>query len=228
VRRWATAALALGLVLGACTDDGGQASTDDDPPVVTTTTVSQSDAGVRLNQLLIRPDDLAPQGFDPVVVARPFAAARASRILLCGQDLRSELRIVSGRQSRFRDGPVEVSHTVTSGGDTNALLERFRSVVEGCDAPWGEPPLPTGGGPLQREITGTYPLPDIGVQGAGAIVRSRNRAGSSDTIVVVLVQGAVVSSLSISGPLGSDFDVVDTAIQVAAEKLLAAQSAGVP
>jgi hypothetical protein len=228
VRRRAAAALALGLLLGACTDDVGPSEEADDPPVVTTTTVPQSDAAVRLNQVLIRPDDLVGTGFEPEVLARPFAANRASRILLCNEDLRSELRIVSGRQSRFVRGQVELSHTVTSGGDTNALLERFQSVVDGCPGPWREPPLATGGGPLQREITGTYPLPETGVAGAGVIVRSRNRAGSSDTIVVVLVQGPVVSSLSVSGPLGSDFSVVDTAIQVAADKLVAAQSPGVP
>jgi len=222
-------ALAAGVVLGACTDDVHEPGEEaDDPPVVTTTSVPQSDAAVRLNQLLLRSGDLEAAGFEQIVAARPFAAQRATRIQLCRQDLRADLRIVSGRQSRFTNGEVEVSHTVTSGGDTNAMLERFRSVVEDCPGPWGEPALPTGGGPLQREITGAYPVPEVGVDGAGAIVRSRNEAGSSDTVVVVLVQGGVVSSLSISGPLGSDFSVVDTAIEAAAQKLLSAQSVAGP
>ncbi len=230
MRRWGAVALVAGLVLGGCTDDVDDAGggDTDDPPVVTTTSVPQSDAAVRLNQLLLRPEDLAAAGFEQIVDARPFVAQRSTRIRLCQEDLRAELRIVSGRQSRFSNGEVEVSHTVTSGGDTNALLERFRAIVADCRAPWGEPELPTGGGPLQREITGAYPVPDVGVEGAGAVVRSRNRAGSSDTVVVVLVQGAVVSSLSVSGPLGSDFDVVDTAIEAAAEKVLATQSFGAP
>jgi hypothetical protein len=171
---------------------------------------------------------VAAAGFDPVVLSRRFTAQQATRILLCDEDLRADLRIVSGRQSRFSDGQVEISHTVTSGGDTNALLERFQALVTDCPGPWGEPPLPSGGGPLQREITGPYPLPDVGVDGAGAIIRSRNDAGSTDTVIVVLVQGPVVSSLSISGPIGSDFGVVDTAIAAAAERLLGAQSTAEP
>jgi hypothetical protein len=38
----------------------------------------------------------------------------------------------------------------------------------------------------------------------------------------------VVSSLSVSGPLGSDFSVVDTAIEAAADRLIQAQSAATP
>ncbi len=220
--------LALGLVLGACTDDVGPTDEADDPPVVTTTSVPQTDAAVRLDQLLLRAEDLAAAGYEPIVESRPFAAQRATRILLCNEDVRADLRIISGRQSRFSDGRVEISHTVTSGGDTNALLERFRSIVADCPGPWEEPPLPTGGGSMQREITGEYPVPEVGVDGAGAVIRSRNQAGSSDTIVIVLVQGAVVSSLSISGPLGSDFGVVDTAIGLAADDLVAAQSVAAP
>lgn len=227
MRRWGAAALALGMLLGACTDDVGPQA-EPDEPAATTTTTTPSAASVHLGQLLIGPDRLASSGFESVVDARAFTAQRASRIKLCGEDLRSELRILAGRQSRFSNGEVEVSHTVTSGGDTNEFLARFREVVEGCDAPWTEPPLPTGGGPVQREITGTYPVPDVGVDGAGVIVRSTNQVGSTDTIVVVLVQGAVVSSLSVSGPLGSDFSVADTAIQAAADRLTSAQSPAGP
>jgi hypothetical protein len=227
VRRGFVALLALGLVLSACTDDVGPED-DQAEPVATTTTSTPTPANIRLGQLLIGPEQLAGAGFEATAVARGFAASRTSRIKLCGQDLRAELRIVAGRQTRFTDGRVEVSHTVTSGGDTNAFLDRFREVVDGCAAPWVQPALPTGGGPLQREITGPYPVPEVGVDGAGVIVRSRNQVGSSDTIVVVLVQGAVVSSLSVSGPLGSDFSVVDTAIGMAADKLVVAQSPAGP
>jgi hypothetical protein len=227
VRRWGAAAFALGLLLTACTDDVGP-ETDAEVPATTTTTSTPTAASVRIGQLLVAEGAMQAAGFEPVVESRPFSAQRAARINLCGEDLRSELRILAGRQSRYGDGAVEVSHTVTSGGDTNDFLEQFREVVEGCEAPWTEPPLPTGGGAIQREITGSYPVPEVGVDGAGAIVRSRNQVGSTDTIVVVLVQGAVVSSLSISGPLGSDFSVADTAIQAAADRLVQAQSAAAP
>jgi hypothetical protein len=220
-------ALALGVLLGACTDDVGP-DTDADEVPATTTTSTPSAASVRLGQVLIGPQELVPLGFEPIVTSRAFTAQRASRINLCGEDLRSELRIIAGRQSRWAKEDVEVSHTVTSGGDTNDFLARFQDVVDGCEAPWTEPPLATGGGPIQREITGTYPVPDVGIDGAGVIVRSTNRAGSTDTIVIVLVQGAVVSSLSVSGPLGSDFSVVDPAIQAAADRLTAAQSPAAP
>jgi hypothetical protein len=149
-------------------------------------------------------------------------------IRLCDQDIRAQLRTVAGRQSRFSNGTVEVSHTVTSGGDTTDFLQRFESVVAGCPGPWREAPLPTGGGPVTREIIGTYPVPDVGVDGAGAIIRSSNAAGSTDTVVIVLVQGAVVSSLSVSGPEGADFDVVEPAIRGAADRLPAAQSPAGP
>lgn len=227
MRRWPAVALGLGLLLGACGGDDATAVSEDTAPASTTTSIP-SETAVRLNQLLIRAPDLADEGFRGVVVARPFSAQRASRILLCNEDIRADLRIIAGRQSRFSDGSVEVSHTVTSGGDTNEFLVTFESVVADCPGPWTEPALPVGGGPVTREIAGFYPVPEVGVEGAGAIIRSRNGLGSADTIVVVLVQGAVVSSLSISGPEGSDFDVVDAAIQAAADRLLSAQSAAGP
>jgi hypothetical protein len=228
VRRWGAAALALGVLLSACTDDVGSGDEPDEAAATTTTTTTPSAATVRLGQVLIPPERLAPLGFEPVVVSRGFVAQRATRIKLCGVDLRAELRIVGGRQSRFSNGEVEVSHTVTSGGDTNAFLDRFQEVVDECDGPWPQPPLSTGGGVVQREITGPYPVPDVGIEGSGVIVRSRNQAGSSDTIVIVLVQGAVVSSLSVSGPLGSDFSIVDPAVQAAADQLVSAQSVAAP
>jgi hypothetical protein len=219
--------MALGLLLGACGGDDSGGGSPDTAPASTTTSIP-SNAAVRLNQLLIREADVATHGFDAVVVSRPFTAQRASRIRLCDEDIRADLRIIAGRQSRFSDGLVEISHTVTSGGNTNDFLATFESVVADCPGPWAERALEAGGGPVIREITGVYPVPDVGVAGAGAIVRSRNDLGSTDTIVIVLVRGAVVSSLSVSGPVGSDFDVVDTAIAAAADRLLRAQSAAGP
>jgi len=227
VRRGAAALLALALVLGACGGDDGEEAADE--TVVTTTSPPPSDAVVRLNQLLLGESDLAAQGFAAVVTARPFAAQRATRMRLCEEDLRAELGVVNGRQSRFSDGSVEVSHTVTSGGDAAGLVERFRAVVQECPGPWLDPPLPTGGGPVRREITGAYPLPpELGVDGTGAVIRSRNGVGSTDTVVIVLSEGALVSSLSISGPVGSDFDVVDPAVEAAARRLRSVQSPAGP
>ena len=229
MRRAAAAVTALVLVvgLGACGgDDGGEATEE---TVATTTSQPPNDAVVRLNQLLLDEDDVAAEGFEAVVTARPFAAQRATRVRLCEEDLRAELGVVNGRQSRFTDGTVEISHTVTSGGDVADLVERFRTIVQECPGPWLDPPLPTGGGPVRREITGAYPLPpDLGVDGTGAVIRSRNGVGGTDTVVIVLTQGALVSSLSISGPVGSGFDVVDPAIAAAAERLRAVQSPAGP
>lgn len=228
MRRGAAVALGLGLLLGACGgDDGGNGGSDETAPASTTTSVPSATA-VRLSRLLVRGPDLADEGFRPAVVSRPFSAQRASRIRLCDEDIRAELRIVAGRQSRFSDGSVEVSHTVTNGGDTNDFLDAFETVVADCPGPWTEPALPAGGGPVTREIIGAYPVPDVGVDGAGAIIRSRNALGSTDTIVVVLMQASVVSSLSVSGPEGSDFGVVDSAVQAAADRLLEAQSPAGP
>ena len=82
---------------------------------------------------------------------------------------------------------------------------------------------------MQREITGAYPLPpDLGVDGTGAVIRSRNGVGGTDTVVVVLTQDTLVSSLSISGPVGSGFDVVDPAVVAAADRLRAVQSPAGP
>ena len=219
--------MAVAVLLGACAggEDGG--GSDDTAPASTSTSVPSA-ATIRLNQLLLRTPNLGDGDYHAVVVSRPFSAPRASRIRLCDQDIRAQLRTVAGRQSRFSNGTVEVSHTVTSGGDTNDFLQRFESVVTDCPGPWMEAPLPTGGGPVTREIIGTYPVPDVGVDGAGAIIRSSNAAGSTDTVVIVLVQGAVVSSLSVSGPEGADFDVVEPAIRGAADRLLAAQSPAGP
>jgi hypothetical protein len=219
--------MALGLLLGACAGDDGGGGSDDTAPASTSTSVPSA-AAVRLNQLLIRKQNLGDGDFRAVVVSRPFSAQRASRIRLCDQDIRVQLRTVAGRQSRFANGAVEVSHTVTSGGDTNDFLQGFESVVADCPGPWREAPLPTGGGPVTREIIGTYSVPEVGVDGAGVMIRSTNADGSTDTVVIVLVQGAVVSSLSVSAPEGSDFDVVEPAIQGAADRLLAAQSPAGP
>lgn len=220
-------ALALVVLSGACGDDGASTGGADDTAPASTTTAPVDAAAVHLSRVLLSGRDLAALGFRPVVVARPFTAQRATRILLCDEDIRTESLSVAGRQSRFTDDAVEVSHTVTSGGDTSAFLGRFRALVERCPGPWTEPALPTGGGPVRREITGAYPLPNVGVDGAGAVIRSRNRVGATDTVVIVLVRGPVVSSLSISGPVGSDFGGVDPAIEAAAERLLP-QSPGGP
>ncbi len=227
MRRGAAALLVLALVLGACGGDDGEEAVDE--TLATTTSQPPSDAVVRLDQLLLSEADLAAQGFVATVTARPFAAQRATRVRLCEEDLRAELGVVNGRQSRFSDGTVEVTHTVTSGGDVADLVERFRAIVQECPGPWSDPPLPTGGGPVRREITGAYPLPpDLGVDGTGAVIRSRNGVGGTDTVVIVLTQGALVSSLSISGPVGSGFGVVDPALEAAAERLRSVQSPAGP
>lgn len=220
-RRRATVAVvvATALVVAACGgDDGGDdGAVTTTTEAVTTTTVAAGD--VALGPLLVNEADLAAQGFEAEAVGRPFAAALAPRIRLCGEDLRAELGLGDGRQSRFSDGEVEVTHTVTSGGDTEDLVERFSTVVRGCTTSWTDPPLPSGGGPVERTVTGAYPVPDVGLPAAGAVVRSRNTRGATDTVVVVLVDGPVVSSLSISGPVGADFDVTDPAIEAAARRL---------
>jgi len=229
VRRGAATLLALALVLGACGGDDGGSDEATDETVATTTTRPTSDAVVRLNQLLLQAPDLRAEGFDAVVTGRPFDAQSATRVRLCEEDLRAEFGVVNGRQSRFTDGTVELSHTITSGGDAADLVERFRTVVQECPGPWVDPPLPTGGGPVRREITGAYPMPaDLEVDATGAVVRSRNGVGGTDTVVVVLTQGALVSSLSISGPVGSGFDVVAPAIEAAAERLRTVQSPAGP
>lgn len=229
MRRGAAVLLALGLVLGACGGDDGGGDEAVDEMVATTTSQPPSDAVVRLNQLLVQEADLTAEGFDAVVTARSFDAQSATRVRICEEDLRAELGTVNGRQSRFTDGIVEVSHTVTSGGDVAGLVERFRSVVQECPGPWVEPPLPTGGGQVRREITGPYPMPaDLGLDGTGAVIRSRNGVGGTDTVVIVLTQGGLVSSLSVSGPVGSGFDVVAPAIEAAAERLRAVQSPAGP
>ena len=227
MRRGVAALLAFVLLFGACGGDDSDEATDE--TVAATTSQPPSDADVRLNRLLLDETDLSGRRFEAVVTARPFAAQRATRVRLCEQDLRAELGVVNGRQSRFTDGTVEVSHTVTSGGDAADLVERFRAVVQECPGPWLDPRLPTGGGPVRREITGVYPLPaDLGVDGIGAVVRSRNGVGGTDTVVIVIVRGDLVSSLSISGPVGSDFGVVDPAIEAAAERLRSVQSPAGP
>jgi hypothetical protein len=221
VRRPLAAALALVVLAGACGGDDGSGGDPDAVGFTPTTTEVLDEDEIRLGQRLLREQDLRAAGFEPVVLSRRFNAEGAGRILLCDEDLRSELEIVSGRQSRFSDGEVELSHTVTSGGDVASFLERFRTVVEDCPRPWTEPPLPVGGGPVGREITGTYPLPAVAADGAGAIIRSHNRLGATDTIVIVLVDGLVVSSLSVSGPVGADFSVVDDAVMAADQRLRA-------
>ena len=40
-------------------------------------------------------------------------------------------------------------------------------------------------------------------------------------VTLVLASGPVVSSLSVSGPVGADFDVVDPAVAAAARRLTA-------
>jgi len=219
-RATGAAVLALALLAGACGgDDGGEGDGDGTTTTTTAVTTTVAPGDVALGPLLVSEADLVAQGYEAESVGRPFVAATAPRIRLCGEDLRAELGLGDGRQSRFSDGEVEVTHTVTSGGDTEALVERFSTVVRGCTTSWTDPPLPSGGGPVERTVTGAYPVPDVGLPAAGAVVRSRNTRGATDTVVVVLVDGPVVSSLSISGPVGADFDVVDPTIQAAARRL---------
>ncbi len=231
MKRRAACVLGLVVLLASCggADGGGDVPARAPAAATTTTTLLPSEVVVRLRRLLVDEGDLAGAGFESVVTARRFDAQRATRLRLCERDLRAELGVTTGRQSRFGDGTVEVSHTVTSGGDSADLLDRFRAVVQECPGRWVDPPLPTGGGSVRREITGAYPLPpDLGVEGSGAVVRSGNRRGGTDTVVIVLTQGPVVSSLSISGPVGSSFDVIEPAIEAAAERLRELQSPAGP
>lgn len=224
----ALAAVAAVLVLASAAcggDDGGGADTGGEDAGATTTTAGAGDPDgpaaptVDLRRLLVDEGDLAGTGFEAAVVARPFRAEEAARIQLCGEDLRAELGVEDGRQSRFSDGTVEVAHTVTLGGDASALVATFDEVVAGCAGPWTDPELPTGGGPVERELTGSWPVPDVGLPATGAVVRSTNDRGQTDTVVVVMVSGPVVSSLSVSGPVGSDFGIVDQAVVAAADRL---------
>jgi hypothetical protein len=222
VRRLAPLAIALVLLAGACTDPDEDAGSD--PPTTTEPetrpTTPQDLADARITPLLIRVHDLQAPAFEDEITGRRFTAEDASRILLCGDDLRTRFGVVEGRQSRFRDGDVEVSHTVTSGGDGAAFLDAFEQAAVTCAEPWTEPPMPAGGGPVERRLTGSYPVPeDVGLDGAGAIIRSSNELGATDTIVVVLAAGPLVSTLSVSGPIGADFSVVDPAIEAAARRL---------
>ncbi len=223
-------ALAAAAVAGCGGGDDGSSddgSSDDEAAATTTTSTTvpttTTEARARpLAQILLQPRDLADARFEVVSVGERFEATEARRVLVCGEDLRTEAGTLVGRQSRFADEDgVEVSHTVTSGGDPAALVARFAELTESCPRSWTEPPLPTGGGPVVREVAGPYPVTDLGVEvdGAGAIIRSRNQRGNSDTIVVVLAAGEVLSSLSVSGPVGADFDVVEAAVAAAARRL---------
>jgi hypothetical protein len=221
VRRRALAAVALVLLAGACTDpeDRGAVPTTGTTARSTDGTTPGDPATARLAPLLLRVHDLSDPRYEPEVSGRRFTAQDAARIRICDEDLRTEWGVVDGRQSRFSDGEVEITHTVTAGGDVTGFLARLEDLAATCRQPWTEPALAVGGGPVEREITGTYPPPDVGVDGTGLIIRSHNQLGATDTIVIVLVDGALASSLSVSGPIGADFSVVDEAIRAAARRL---------
>jgi hypothetical protein len=225
VRRARAALLGTVVLLAAgCTGDDLESGAAD--AVATTTTTEPVAEDVGLSRALIEVEDLEDPAYETTVPARRFAAAAASRLSVCDEDLRVEFGVVAGRQVRFSDGEVEVSHTITRGGEPGRFVERFEELVESCAEPWIDPELPSGGGPVERELIGAYPVDLTGIDAVGAIIRSRNDRGISDTIVVVLHAATLVSSLSVSGPVGSEFDVVDAAVEAAAQRLRASVQGG--
>jgi len=214
--------VALVLAATALAGCGTQIEREAAPSTVAPTTTTTIPAGeVGMVRLLVRPHDLGTRGYQERVAGLRFAAVATNRIHLCGVDLREEKDTLRGRQSRFVKGDVELAHVITVGGDADGLVERFGRLARSCPDPWTEPELPIGGGLLRRRVTGVYPLPALpdGLSGASAIIRSTNRLGASDTIVVVLARGTLLSSLSVTGPIGADFSVIDPAIQAAARRL---------
>lgn len=207
---------------GGGDDTGAAAGTAvaDAGPTSATATAEQL-ADIDLTPALLRPRDFPePDAVEPILLAADFGAVgRGQRIKVCGQDLRGDLGADTGRFSQFRVDRYAVTQTITALPEpqATALGQRFAALGRTCTEPWTQPD--PNGGNITRTIMGPVPLPDLEADAAAYLVRGENDLGQDDSILLMVVDGPYVSTLTVTGPVGDRFEFVRSLELALAERL---------
>ena len=185
-------------------------------------------ADIDLTPALLRPRDFPdPDAVEPILLAADFGAVgRGQRIKVCGQDLRADVGADTGRFSQFRVDRYAVTQTITAVPEpqATALGQRFAALGRTCTQPWTQPD--PNGGSITRRILGPVPLPDLGAQAAAYLVRGENDLGRDDSILLMVVDGPYVSTLTVTGPVDDRFELVEPLELALAERLRALPAPG--
>ncbi len=230
------AVLVVSVVLvAAAACAGGRAETG--PAVVTAvaaarptsaTATAEELADLDLTPALLRARDFPdPEAVEPILVGADFGAVgQGQRIKVCGQDIRSELGAAQGRFSQFRVDRYAVTQTITALPEpqATALGQRFAALGRTCTEPWTQPD--PNGGDITRRIVGPVPVPDLGTEAAAYLVRAENRLGRDDSILLMVVDGPYVSTLTVTGPVDDRFSFVEPLELALAERLRALPAPG--
>ena len=176
----------------------------------TATATAEELADLDLTPALLRAGDFPdPEAVEPILVGADFGAVGpGQRIKVCGQDLRADLGADTGRFSQFRVDRYAVTQTITAVPEpqASALGQRFAALGRTCTEPWTQPD--PNGGNVTRTIMGPVPLPDLEADAAAYLVRGENQLGQDDSILLMVVDGPYVSTLTVTGPVGDRFEFV--------------------
>jgi len=222
---WAAALVALVLVLAGCGGGGGDDDGGPDATTAATTTTrpptEEELAAVNLIPGLLQVEDFPrPDEVEPILLAGDFGAVGAGqRIKMCGEDVRDEVGAANGRFSQFRVDRYAVTQSITalSPEQASALGQIFTAAATNCTQPWTQPD--PNGGDITRRVVGGFPIPDLGTDAAAFLVRAENDLGRDDSVVLVVIDGAYVASLSVTGPVGDRFQIVRPLELALAERL---------
>lgn len=202
------------LVLAACGGGDGDDDAGPDATAATTTTTrppsEEELAAVNLIPGLLQVADFPrPDAVEPILLAGDFGAVGAGqRIKMCGEDVRGALGAVNGRFSQFRVDRYAVTQTITAlpPAQASALGQRFTALAQNCTQPWTQ--QDPNGGDIRRRVVGGFPIPDLGTDAAAFLVRAENDLGRDDSVVLLVIDGPYVSSLTVTGPVGDRFQIV--------------------
>ena len=189
----------------------------------TATATAEELADLDLTPALLRARDFPdPEAVEPILVGADFGAVGpGQRIKVCGQAIRADVGADRGRFSQFRVDRYAITQTVTALPEpqATALGQRFAALGRTCTEPWTQPD--PNGGEITRRIVGPVPLPDLGADAAAYLVRAENRLGRDDSILLMVVDGPYVSTLTVTGPVDDRFELVESLELALAERLRA-------
>lgn len=220
----AAGAFAAALLLAGCGSDGRDEATPDVTAASTTTTRPLTAAELAevdlIPGLLTQEDFPQPDDVEPILLAGDFGAVGAGqRIKMCGEDPRADLGAATGRFSQFRVDDYAVTQSISAlpPAQATVLGQRFTSLARNCTQPWTQ--QDPNGGDITRRVVGGFPIPDLGTDAAAFLVRAENGLGRDDAVVLLVIDGSYVSSLTVTGPVGDRFQIVRPLELALAERL---------
>jgi hypothetical protein len=174
-----------------------------------------------LSGALFTLEDL-PVGSNALIVNQDYVTSTVLRLILCGEDARRELDVLTGRLAQF-EGPQTSSYVnqVVNGlpGDfAERLIDWLEEVWTTCDRTWTGPGLNDRS--TEFEVVGSFPLPDLLDQRL-ALEISHGQQGEEDVrlFLVNLRMGLFLSAFTLLLAQGSGTDIVANLASTVARKL---------